>query len=124
MSYESANIVWIDGEAFSPKHPKARALLSAGDSRKTSELERNPGSRTLGQVQTQSGLGQRFFILVTSYRKRLLDQDNLCCKYVIDLCRYAGVLPSDAPGTAEIKVCQEKVGPKEPERTRVEIWKI
>jgi hypothetical protein len=88
------------------------------------KLERNPGDGAVAPVQVQAGIGRRFSVHVTSYRKRLLDQDNLCCKYLVDLCRYAGILPSDAPGTAEIKVSQQKVGPKEPERTTIEIYQL
>lgn len=91
---------------------------------KVDKLERSVGHGTMGAVQVQAGIRRRFLVHVKSYRRRLLDQDNLCCKYLVDLCRYAGVLPSDAPGTAEIKVSQEKVGSKEREFVRIEIYEL
>jgi hypothetical protein len=61
---------------------------------------------------------------VTSLRRRLIDEDNLCEKYVVDCCRYAGLLPGDGPGTTEIKVRQKKVGSEAEECTVVEIFEI
>lgn len=87
-------------------------------------VESNPRPRTVGQVQAQGGDGRRFLVVVKSFRRRLLDEDNLCCKYIVDLCRYAGIIPSDAPGTTTIKVCQGKVTKGEPEKTTVEVFKI
>ena len=100
-----------------------RAALQPGSAGAPTVLERDPRARTVGKVQIQGKVGSRFLAVVTSYRRRLLDEDNLCCKYVIDLCRYSGVLPSDAPGITKIEVRQEKVGSKEQEFVRVEIFK-
>lgn len=58
---------------------------------------------------------------VTSYRVRLLDEDNLCEKFHVDCCRYAGILPSDAPDKAHIVVTQKKVAKKAEQKTLVEI---
>ena len=88
------------------------------------QLERDTRHGDVGEVQAQAAFGRRFLVRLTSFRKRLLDEDNLCCKYLVDLCRYAGALSSDAPGTAKIEVTQEKVGSKEPERTVIEIFRI
>lgn len=93
------------------------------DTRQTPIVERHLGHGAVGEVQVQTGVGGRFFVRVKSFRKRLLDEDNLCEKYHCDLCRYAGILPSDAPGTAKIEVCQQKVGFKEREFVRIEIYK-
>ena len=110
-----------NGDYYKPAWGAPVQTDCTGTARK---LERNPRDGAMVSLQVQAGLGRRFSVHVTSYRKRLLDQDNLCEKYLIDLCRYAGILPSDAPGTAEIKVSQQKVGPKEPERTIIEIYQI
>ena len=88
------------------------------------KLERNLGDGAMGAVQVQAGLGGRFLVRVKAYRCRLLDEDNLCEKYHVDLCRYAGILSSDAPGTAKIEVSQEKVGSKEREFVLIEIYRI
>ena len=89
--------------------------------RSIAKLERNFGDGTLGTPQVQNGRIGRVLIRITSRRKRLLDEDNLCEKYHVDCLRYAGVLQSDAPGQAKIEVCQEKVGKGEPEFVRIEI---
>jgi len=122
--YRAKGFVFLDGEWFAPGHPKARASARAGNPGQIAELERRVRDGTMGAVQVQKRISGRFFVRVTSFRHRLLDEDNLCEKYVCDLCRYAGALPSDAPSKAKIEVAQEKVGSKEREFVRVEVFKI
>lgn len=93
------------------------------DRRETSKLEPNPENGNLGTLPIQAQIGRPFLVRVKAFRRRLLDEDNLCEKYVVDLCRYAGALPSDAAGKAKIEVTQEKVGQKEREFVRIEIFK-
>ncbi len=88
------------------------------------KLERVAGDGAMGAVSIQKGIGRRFRVVVKSRRKRLLDIDNLAEKYHVDLCRYAGVISSDAPGTTEIEVSQEKVFGKEPEEVVIEVWEV
>jgi hypothetical protein len=66
----------------------------------------------------------RFLVRVTSYRVRLLDEDNLCAKYVVDCCRYAGLIPGDSPAITQIATGQKKVRSKAEERTEVVIETI
>lgn len=94
------------------------------DTRSPAELERHPGDGAVGALQVQAPASGRFLVRVTSFRKRLLDEDNLCEKYIVDCCRYAGLLASDGPGQTKIEVSQQKVGKGEPEFTRVEIFKL
>lgn len=101
-----------------------RIDLRTDHSRSAPKLERSAGDGTVGAVQVQGRIGRRFLVRVTAFRKRLLDEDNLCEKYHVDLLRYAGVLPSDAPGTAKIEVSQQKVGPKEPERVELKVFEL
>lgn len=63
----------------------------------------------------------RVLLRVTSFRCRLLDPDNLCPKYFIDCCRYAGLIPDDSPEFITLQVTQEKVKTKSEERTEIEI---
>ena len=88
------------------------------------KLERAVGDATLGAAQVQATTRQRFFISVTAYRTRLLDEDNLCEKYHVDLCRYAGALPDDDPSQTKIEVRQIKAGKGEQERVEIEVWKL
>ena len=124
MSYESAAIVWINGEPYAPNHPLARAAVSNRTAGAVAKLERNPGDGTVEQIQVQNGLGRRFLIRIKSIRKRLLDEDNLCEKFHVDLLRHSGVIPQDSPGTAKIEVSQEKVEPGAAEKTIVQVWKL
>lgn len=87
-------------------------------------VERGVRNGTLAAGKTKGRDSGRFFVRVTSYRRRLLDEDNLCEKYVVDCCRYAGLLPGDDPSQARIVTTQEKVRSKEEERTEVVIDRL
>lgn len=87
----------------------------------TPVLEPNTGAGTLGKGKTQKGNPRKFLVRVKDFRHRLLDEDNLCEKYHVDCLRYAGLLPSDAPGQAKIEVSQEKIGREERPRIEIEI---
>jgi hypothetical protein len=109
---------------FFPNASKSafRANLPPDDPRPAAKLESNPGDGALGPEKIQRRFGPRLLVRVTSRRKRLLDEDNLCEKYHVDLCRYAKILPSDAPGKLKIEVCQVKTVKGEPEETVIEIF--
>lgn len=109
-----------------PNSSEATLRLNCDD-RDTGEapkLERPVGDAALGKKQVQRPASGRFLVRVTSVRSRLLDEDNLCEKYHVDCCRYAGFIPSDAPGTTKIEVSQEKAGKDKAEFTRIEIYQI
>lgn len=57
-------------------------------------------------------------------RVRLLDEDNLCEKYHVDCCRYAGLIPDDAPSLVRIQTLQRKARRGEAEHTQVEIYRL
>jgi len=67
------------------------------------------------------GRDPRRRVTVTSYRVRLLDQDNLCVKYHIDGLRYNGVIKDDTTEDIEIFVHQHKVKTRKEERTEIEV---
>src|SRR5678815_1708112 len=100
-----------------------RQSVSNRNRRSVAKLESNPGDGALGKTQVQDPTRKHFLVVVTSYRRRLLDEDNLCEKYHVDCCRYAGLLPSDDPSQTQIQVRQQKVGSKEREYVRIEIHK-
>jgi hypothetical protein len=89
--------------------------------RTSPKLERNPCNEPLGQNEIQEYPGQKFLVRVTAIRKRLLDEDNLCEKYHVDLCRYAGIISGDEAGKTKIETCQRKAKKGEPESTIIEI---
>lgn len=73
---------------------------------------------------TKEGDPVRYVVRVVSVRIRLLDEDNLCPKYVCDFLRYCGALPGDAPGICKIETTQRKVEKEEPEHTEVRVWAL
>lgn len=86
------------------------------------KLERRATTSTVGAKEAKTGNHGRVLVRVTSIRRRLLDEDNLCEKYVVDCCRYAGLLPEDSPSRTKIEVAQRKAAKGEPEATLVEIF--
>lgn len=114
-------------ELLKRKFPLSAATIArnkAADTGTPAKLERHPTVEPLAKEQVQKGSSQRFLVRVTSRRRRLLDEDNLCEKYHVDLLRYAGLIPDDAPDKVKIEVGQVKVGSKEPEEVVIEIEEI
>ena len=97
---------------------------SASRPRKAAAVECNTGDAPLGKEEVQGRSDERFRISVVSYRKRLADEDGLCEKYMVDCCRYAGLIPQDSPDVCSIQTSQKKVAKGEPERTEIIIEKI
>ena len=101
-----------------------RANLSADNSGPVAKLESNPGDAPLEAEKVQRPACERFLVRVTSIRKRLLDEDNLCEKFHVDLCRYAGIIPDDSPARVKIEVCQIKAARGVAETISVEVFGI
>jgi hypothetical protein len=80
-----------------------------------------PEPEPVGPGPAKEAYPGKYAVCVVSYRRRLLDEDNLCPKYHIDSLRYAGLLPSDAPDKATIKTSQVQVRTKAEERTVISI---
>ena len=99
------------------------AVLQSYNTGKTPKLESYLSNAALGAPQVQKGTSPNFLVRVTSYRKRLLDEDNLCEKYHVDLCRYAGIIPGDQASETKIEVRQKKVGKTETEKILIEVFK-
>lgn len=95
------------------------ALSGAGAS---AQLERSTGYGALATPQAEKRDSANFLVRVTSYRRRLLDEDNLCEKFHVDCLRYAGIIPGDAPGQTRIEVRQEKVRKGEAEEIVIEVY--
>lgn len=105
---------------------KIRKQLEAdfhtGNAGKVAELESNPSHAPLEAKEVQGSDRGRFLVRVTTRRKRLIDESNLCYKYHEDLCRYAGALPSDAPEVTHSEVSQTKCKKGEPEEITIEVF--
>jgi len=87
-------------------------------------VEPTPVHDALAAAPIQETNSQRFIVRVLSIRKRLLDEDNLAEKFIVDQLRYAGIIPDDCPETTKIEVSQRKCQGTEPERVRIEIQRI
>lgn len=88
------------------------------------KLERSAGDGALETPQTKGGNQGRVFVRVTSIRKRLLDPDNLCEKYHLDCCRYAGLLRDDTAAEISLKTDQRKARKGEEEHIEIEIMEL
>lgn len=77
----------------------------------------------LGKASRESSHAGRVVVRIVSFRRRLLDRDNLFggSKYFTDGLRYAGLLSDDAEAQICLEVSQQKVATKEEEHTRIEI---
>ncbi len=84
-----------------------------------SVTKRGPLNGPLAAPQTQTGNSGRYIISLTSYRVRLLDEDNLVSKWHVDALRYAGCIPGDSPDIAHIVTTQKKVAKRVQERTEI-----
>lgn len=101
--------------------PKASPDLLAYNSKQIAIMERDSGNEPLAQEKVQGRTGERVLVRVTSVRKRLLDEDNLCEKYHVDLCRYAGIISGDEAGKTKIETTQRKAEKGEEEKVILEV---
>ena len=97
------------------------ANLDLENSGPAAVLEHDSGHAPLAAKAVQGPDRRRFLVRVTAFRRRLLDEDNLCEKYHVDLCRYAGAIPDDAPGQVKIEVGQAK---SKREEVLIEIYEL
>lgn len=105
--------------------PEKRARSEEGNAPPVRpELERRVADAAVGEKKAKGGDRQRFLVRVTSVRRRLIDEDNLCAKYVVDCCRNAGLIPDDCPATTRIETTQRKAGKEEQEHTLIEIFDL
>ena len=104
-------------EAITQRRPAATMVA-----RQQSAIAQQPARHEpLATAQAETGDTSRCLVRVTSYRTRLLDEDNLVAKYHVDALRYAGVLASDAPQHTHIECRQVKVSKGQPEGTLIEV---
>jgi len=78
----------------------------------------------LGKVAREEEDSGRVRVRIVSFRKRLIDPDNLAPKYFIDCLRYAGFIRDDRAQDIALEVSQQKVKSKAEEYTRIEIEPI
>lgn len=98
--------------------------LPCGDGRPAPKLERHSGDGAVGQVQVQARTRRRFLVRIEAVRTRLLDEDNLCEKYHVDLLRYSGIISGDEAGTTRIETRQRKAHKDEKERIIFKVYEV
>lgn len=77
----------------------------------------------LAKTRREEKDSRRITVRITSYRRRLLDPDNLIggAKYFVDGLRYAALLHGDRQDEIKLEVVQERVFTKSEERTEIEL---
>lgn len=77
------------------------------------------GNESVAKKEGKSINSGRVLVRIVSYRRRLLDPDNLCPKYFIDCLRYAEIIKNDREEDIELSVTQRKVNTRQEERTEI-----
>ena len=108
------------------KFPRASAAFiaansDAGSARPTAVVEPSPWNGALAKKKAQRFIGPKFHVRVESVRNRLLDEDNLCAKFHVDLLRYAGIIPGDSPTEVSIQTRQRKAEKGEQEKVIITV---
>lgn len=83
--------------------------------------EPSPRHGTLAASTAQKRDSRKRLVRLTSFRVRLLDEDNLVAKWHVDALRYAGILHGDDPSQAHIETRQQKVAHRNQERTEITV---
>lgn len=83
------------------------------------ELEHHPGTRPLATNEEQEGNAGRVHLRIVSIRKRLIDPDNVSAKWLIDCCRYAGIIRGDEHDKITLQIEQRKCAKGEAEATQI-----
>lgn len=109
----SKSIIAANAQDYGKPHAEDTLPLAA--------VERNLSHAPLEAKEVQRRTDGRFFVRVESVRKRLADEDGLCEKYVLDCCRYAGLIPDDSPELCKVETSQRKAAKGEEEHTQITI---
>jgi len=102
-------------------YERRQAISKARRVSPRSELEPIVRHEPVGEARRESPYPERIHVVVTSFRRRLCDPDNLCPKYFIDCLRYAGLIRDDTGKDIVLTVKQEQVCRPENERTEIEL---
>jgi hypothetical protein len=111
----------MTADELKSRFPNASKGFLSSNTWTVAKLESNTCYAPLAAKEVQGSSRQRFLVRVESTRRRLLDTDNLCEKYLLDLCRYAGAIPGDSPAEIELETRQRKAGKGEAESTLITI---
>lgn len=79
------------------------------------------GDEFLAEASGKNAHKIRCLVCVTSFRRKLTDDDNLHGKHFVDALTEAGILVDDSQVWAELKILQVKIGSMDAEKTTIEI---
>jgi len=91
--------------------------------RANSKLKCDKQFRPLGKKKAQAEDIRRNVVRIKSFRRRLLDRDNLWggCKIFIDCLKELNLIKDDSEKHIDLIVTQEKVMSQKEERTEIEV---
>jgi len=75
-------------------------------------------------VPRKDGNSTRYAVRICSFRRRLLDPDNLCGKFFVDCLRRGGIIPDDTAAIMDYGIRQQKVKSKKEEHTEIVIERL
>lgn len=79
----------------------------------------------LAKTQKVGRFDKPVSVLVTSYRAKLTDHDNVCVKFAIDAIVHRGILQDDSPAFVEsVTIRQVKVKNESEEKTVVVLREV
>jgi hypothetical protein len=96
-------------------------IFSAGGHAPAPKPQPSNRPRPLAARKAQDLDPRKRLVRITSFRVRLLDEDNLVAKWHVDSLRYSGILHGDDPSQARIETRQQKVAHRHEERTEIEV---
>src|SRR5262245_9440283 len=98
-------------ETFTDRQRPAIAACNAeaGSVGAAPVLERGNAAARDTTAQAPFENPKRYRVRVTSFRRRLFDEDNLCAKFHVDALRYFGLIPDDSPKVCKIETSQIEV---------------
>jgi len=102
--------------------PNASVDLLSRNTSQVAVVERDSRDAPLEKKEVQGRVSERVLVRITSVRKRLIDEDNLCEKYHVDLCRYAGIISGDEASKTKIETTQRKAQKGEEEKVIIEVY--
>lgn len=108
-------------EQLAAKLAEGKVDLPPDGGQKSAKPQRPAPDEPMAEDEGEEVDTARFHVRVTSFRKRLIDADNLAggAKYFVDSLRYAGCISEDSPDQITIEHRQKKA--KE-EKTLIEIF--
>ena len=109
------------GQIAKQLHGSAFYLEREASNTITKQIVRN---EPLAETERKTLYTGKVLVRITSYRRRLLDRDNLCGKYFLDAARYSRIICDDTPEDIEYQISQFKVKKAEDEETQIEFIPI